>query len=184
MVWWWPQQQSLPGISITCCPSLFLGLVIAPRPLSPFYHALFLLFLSSFLPIIMVSGYTKTTNNHNNSCGPTLSFLPSDFMAVSWFHSLHFRQQHHHHHKQNHAPYYLKIVVAGAYKALNQAYEPLNRLKLLFAPFYLWFFLSCNNSLCPKRSIPHALNCDTWKKNIKFNIQCSSFFHFPRIVFQ
>ena len=43
-----------------------------------------------------------------------------------------------HHQKQNEAPYYyLEILLDGASKPLNLAYEPLNGFELSFSPFFL-----------------------------------------------
>ncbi len=54
------------------------------------------------------------------------------------------------HQKQNDAPYYLEMVLDGANKPLNWAYEPLNGFKLSFSPFFFDFSYFATTFYVPK----------------------------------
>jgi hypothetical protein len=80
------------------------------------------------------------------------------------------------HQKQNDAPYYLEMVLDGANKPLNWAYEPLNGFKLLFSPFFFDISYFATTFYVLKEE-SHMLQIVKQKnKNIGFNIQFSSFF--------
>jgi hypothetical protein len=81
------------------------------------------------------------------------------------------------HQKQNDAPCYLEILLDGANKPLNWAYEPLNGFKLLFSTFFFDYSYFATDFYVQKEE-SHRLQIVINEKIKILEVQHSIFFLF------